>query len=65
MTDIKHLVISICISGIVGIAIYLYFKNRLSNLEFKLDTLYQLVQSHTNDVDYNNIVVQNIYLNSR
>ena len=41
-----NLIISLGTSIFVALMVFLYFRNRIKSLEFKLNTMFQLIQDH-------------------
>ena len=41
-----NLIISLGTSIFVALMVFLYFRNRMKSLEFKLNTMFQLIQDH-------------------
>lgn len=46
----RNLLISLGVTLSVGVILYIYFNNKLSNIENKMNTIFQLIQSHNNEM---------------
>ena len=45
----RGLVISLGVSALSGTLLFLYFRNRITSVERKVDLMFDLIQSHEND----------------